>query len=125
LRRTVECIGAEEAIGTQKSFSFKESQRVRRLIRDTLEITDSPSSRNPGDIADFIYWNCESLSRDAAERWLRSLTEHEVARLQLGDVLSALAPGSRVILTSWLTTTRLRVGVRPHTRESATRRAKK
>jgi hypothetical protein len=63
------------------------------LIRDTLEITDSPSSRNPGDIADFIYWNCESLSRDAAERWLRSLMEHEVARLQLGDVLSALAPG--------------------------------
>jgi hypothetical protein len=76
-----------------EELSLKESQRVQRLIRDYLEITDSPSSRDPYQIADFIYWNCESLSRDATERWLRSLTEQEVARLLLGDVLGALAPG--------------------------------
>jgi hypothetical protein len=70
-----------------------ESQRVGRLIRDTLEINDSPSSHDPGEIADFVVGNCLSESRTAAERWLRSLTEQEIARLQLGDVLSALAPG--------------------------------
>jgi hypothetical protein len=70
-----------------------DSQRIQRIIRDTLEITDSPSSRDPYQIADFVYWNCESLSRDAAERWLNSLTEKELAGLEFGDVLSALAPG--------------------------------
>jgi hypothetical protein len=70
-----------------------EANRVGRIIRDTLEIDDSPSSREPGEIADFIYWNCASASRASAERWLVSLTEKEVARLQLGDVLGALAPG--------------------------------
>src|SRR2546426_12835948 len=73
--------------------SAAEANRVGRIIRDTLEIDDSPSSRDPGEIADFIYWNCSSGSRDAAERWLGSLTEKDIARLQLGDVLSALAPG--------------------------------
>jgi hypothetical protein len=70
-----------------------EAERVGRIIRDTLEIDDSPSSREPYQIADFVYWNCESASRAAAERWLGSLTEKEIARLQLGDVLGALAPG--------------------------------
>jgi hypothetical protein len=73
--------------------SAAEAERVGRIIRDTLEIDDSPSSRDPGEIADFIYWNCWSASRAAAERWLGSLTEKDIARLQLGDVLSALAPG--------------------------------
>jgi len=73
--------------------SASEAARVGRIIRDTLEIDDAPSSRDPGEIADFIYWNCWSASRVAAERWLVSLTEQEIARLQLGDVLSALAPG--------------------------------
>ena len=70
-----------------------EANRVGRIIRDTLEIDDAPSSREPGEIADFIVHNCWSGSRAATERWLGSLTEQEVARLQLGDVLSALAPG--------------------------------
>ena len=73
--------------------SLEESRGVRGLIRGCLEITDSPSDRDPYGIADFIYWNCASASRAAAERWLGSLTEKEIARLQLGDVLSALAPG--------------------------------
>lgn len=71
----------------------KESQRVRRLIRDYLEITDSPSGLDPYQIADFIYWNCESASQDATERWLRSMTDQEIGQLQLGDVLMALVPG--------------------------------
>jgi hypothetical protein len=71
-----------------------ESHRVRRLIRDTLEIADSPSSREPYQIADFIFWNCESGSRDAAERWLKSLSDEQVADLRLGDLLAALAPGA-------------------------------
>jgi hypothetical protein len=79
--------------GDADALTAAEADRVGRIIRDTLEITDSPSSRDPGEIAYFIYWNCTSASRAAAERWLRSLTEKEVARLQLGDVLSALAPG--------------------------------
>ena len=76
-----------------EELSPAESQRVQRLIRDYLEITDSPSSREPYQIADFVYWNCESASRDAAERWLNSLTEKQLAGLAFGDVLSALAPG--------------------------------
>jgi hypothetical protein len=71
----------------------EELRRVQRLILDYLEISDRPSSREPHHIAEFIYWNCWSASRDAAERWLRSLTDEEVKGLQLGDVLSALAPG--------------------------------
>jgi hypothetical protein len=82
----------EHLEGDADELTPAESQRVSRIIRDTLEITDSPSSRRPGEIADFIYWNCWSASRAAAERWLRSLTEQEVARLLLGDVLGALAP---------------------------------
>jgi hypothetical protein len=73
--------------------SLEESRQVRRMIRDSLEITDSPSGRDPYQIADFIYWNCESASRDAADRWLRSLTEKQLAGLGFGDVLAALAPG--------------------------------
>ncbi|HYS86322.1 MAG TPA: hypothetical protein VEN78_15170, partial [Bradyrhizobium sp.] len=73
--------------------SLAESQRVRGLIRDCLEITDSPDSRDPYQIADFIYWNCSSLSRDAAERYLRSLTDKEVAKLDVGSVLALLQPG--------------------------------
>lgn len=76
-----------------EELSPAESQRVQRLIRDNLEITDSPSSRDPYQIADFVYWNCASASRDAAERWLRSLTDEAVARLDVADVLAALQPG--------------------------------
>src|SRR3989442_1810166 len=79
--------------GAAQELTAAEANRVGRIIRDTLEIDDAPSSRDPGEIADFIYWNCASASRAAAERWLCSLTEKEVARLQLGDVLSALSPG--------------------------------
>jgi hypothetical protein len=32
-------------------------------------------------------------SRATSERWLLSLTDQEVARLQLGDVLAAVSPG--------------------------------
>ena len=71
-----------------------ESQRIQRLIRDALKITDSPSSPDPGEIADFIYWNCESASRESAERWLQSLTGDQMTRLSLNDVLAALAPGA-------------------------------
>lgn len=73
--------------------SLEESRGVRGLIRDSLEIDDSPSERDPYQIADFVFWNCESASRDAAERWLRSLTEKQLAGLGFGDVLAALAPG--------------------------------
>ena len=73
--------------------SLEESRGVRALIRDSLEIDDSPSDRDPYQIADFIYWNCESASRDAADRWLRSLTAKQLAGLGFGDVLAALAPG--------------------------------
>jgi hypothetical protein len=73
--------------------SLEESRGVRGLIRDCLEIADSPSERDPYQIADFIYWNCESASRDAADRWLRSLTAKQLAGLGFGDVLAALAPG--------------------------------
>ena len=73
--------------------SAVEAARVGRIIRDTLEIDDAPSSRDPGEIADFVIHNCWSGSRAAAERWLGSLTEKDITRLQLGDVLSALAPG--------------------------------
>jgi hypothetical protein len=31
-----------------------EASRVGRIIRDTLEIDDAPSSRDPGEIADFV-----------------------------------------------------------------------
>jgi len=81
---------ADEETG---ELSLKESQRVRRLIRDYLEITDSPSERDPFQIANFIYWSCWSASRDAAERYLDSLTEKQVADLLFGDVLALLAPG--------------------------------
>lgn len=77
----------------EDELSDVDSRRVRRLVKETLEINDSPSSRIPGEIADYIYWNCDSLSRDAVERWLNSLTESALGELQLGDVLSALAPG--------------------------------
>jgi hypothetical protein len=73
--------------------SLEESRGVRGLIRDCLEITDSPSERDPYQIADFIYWNCESASRDAADRYLASLTDRQVAGLGLGDVLALLQPG--------------------------------
>src|SRR5258707_11942459 len=73
--------------------SLAESRRVRRLIRDSLEISDSPDSRDPYQIADFIYWNCLSASRAAAERYLGSLTEKEVAKLDVGDGLALLRPG--------------------------------
>ena len=79
--------------GDADELTAAEAERVGRIIRDTLEIDDAPSSREPGEIADFIYWNCESLSRDGAERWLNSLTEKQLASLEFGDVLSALAPG--------------------------------
>ena len=72
---------------------LKESQWVRQLIRDYLEITDTPLSLDPYQIADFIYRNCESSSKDAAERWLRSMTDQEIGQLELSDVLMALVPG--------------------------------
>src|SRR5262245_38959279 len=69
------------------------AQRISRLVADTLETADSPNGRDPYQIADWIYWNCESASRVAAERWLVSLTEKDIVQLRLGDVLAALAPG--------------------------------
>lgn len=80
----------DEATG---ELSPAEHRRVRGLIRDYLEITDSPNSREPYQIADFIYWNCWSASRAAAERYLASLTDTQVAELNLGDVLALLQPG--------------------------------
>lgn len=71
----------------------EEFRRVQRLIRDYLAITDSPDSREPSLIADYIYWNCESASRDATDRYLSALTDKQIAKLQLGDVLSCLSPG--------------------------------
>jgi hypothetical protein len=72
---------------------IEEAQRVRRLIRDCLCIADSPASREPYQIADFIYWNCESASRDATERYLTALKKEQIATMQLGDVLACLSPG--------------------------------
>ena len=69
----------------------QEFRRVQRLIRDYLAITDSPDSRDPHEIADWIYWNCETKS--PTERYLAALTEEQVAKFQLGDVLSCLSPG--------------------------------
>jgi hypothetical protein len=79
--------------GDADELSAAEAERVGRIIRDTLEIDDAPSSREPGEIVDFAIHNCWSGSRAAAERWLNSLTQDEVADLQLGDVLAALSPG--------------------------------
>src|SRR5438445_11600139 len=76
-----------------EELSPAESQRVQRLVRDSLEITDSPSSRDPYEIADFICCNCSSGSQAAAERYLASLTDRQVAGLGLGDVLALLQPG--------------------------------
>lgn len=60
----------------------------------SARITDSPSSRIPGEIADFVFWNCSSGSQSAAERWLDSLREEELDNLMLGDVRGLLQPGS-------------------------------
>lgn len=81
---------ADEATG---ELSPAEHRRVRGLIRDYLEISDSPSERDPYQIADFIYWNSLSGARAAAERYLASLTDTQVAELSLGDVLALLQPG--------------------------------
>jgi hypothetical protein len=89
----LETILTEEADEETGQISLEEWKKVRRLIREYLEITDSPSELEPNQIAHFIYWNCEELSRSAAERWLRRLTVEEVARLYLGDVLALLQPG--------------------------------
>jgi hypothetical protein len=70
-----------------------EFARVRRKIQANLDINDGPGSRDPVDIADFIYWHSEPASISAATRWVESLTATEVARLGLGEVLGALHPG--------------------------------
>ena len=80
---------ADEETG---ELSLEESRRVRRSIREWLEISDEPSSSDPYQIADFIYWNCGSAERDAAERWLASLTAKEREALVFGDLLEALQP---------------------------------
>ena len=69
------------------------AQQVRRFFREYLDTWDSPFSSDPVEIADFIYWNCESVSRNAAERWLNSLTAEALGKLRLGDVLGLLQPG--------------------------------
>jgi hypothetical protein len=81
---------ADEETGLRPVEEFR---RVQRVIRDSLAITDSPDSGGPYQIADFIYWNCESASSHATERYLAALTEEQKAKFQLGDVLSCLSPG--------------------------------
>lgn len=70
------------------------ARRVRATITEVLEVSDSPSSRDLYQIADWIYWNCAASAREAAERWLLTLRVDETAELQLGDVLAALAHGA-------------------------------
>lgn len=81
---------ADKASG---QLSSAQSRLVRLSIRDHLKISDSPSSRDPDQIAEFVYWNCWSLSRAATERWLASLPEKERDALGLGEVLETLLPG--------------------------------
>ena len=73
--------------------SREAATQVGRMFRDYLETWNTPDGRDPAEIADFIYENCESLSRSAAGRWLNSLSPKEVADLSLGDVLGLLRPG--------------------------------
>ena len=90
LERILQDEYADEDTG---ELSPAEHQRVRRLIRDYLEISDSPSERDPYQIAFFVCQNCSELSQAAAERYLASLTDRQVAGLGLGDVLALLQPG--------------------------------
>lgn len=83
----------DHADAETEELSLQESQKVRRLIRDYLDIEDSPGECDPYQIANFVYWNCWSASQAAAERYLASMTENQVANLLLGDVLALLRPG--------------------------------
>ena len=78
--------------GAEK-ISFAEAARIGRQIRDYLVISDSPWGREPNDIAVFICASCDSASKDAAERWLQSSSEKDLADLDLVDVLMLLQPG--------------------------------
>jgi hypothetical protein len=75
----------------ETELSIEVANDLRRRIREWLEVSDSPDGRDPYEFAHWICWNCETTV--AAERWLRSMTKEEIAELQLGDVLMALAPG--------------------------------
>lgn len=77
----------------EDALAVAEARGIAGLIRDRLAITDSPSSRDPIEIADFIYWNVGSASRAATERYLAALPAAELASLRLGDVLACLTPG--------------------------------
>lgn len=90
---TLERTLGELAHGATGELSRQQARNVRWMIRDQLKISDSPSSREPFAIADFIYWNCWSLSREATERWLASLRAEDLAALCFGEVLETLAPG--------------------------------
>src|SRR5258708_4184121 len=78
--------------GAEK-ISFADAARIDRQIRDYLAISDSPWGREPYDIADFICHSCGSASKDAAERWLQSISDEQRANLGLVDVLMLLQPG--------------------------------
>src|SRR5258708_32206153 len=77
--------------GAEK-ISFAEAGRIDSQIRDYLAISDSPWGREAYDIADFICASCGSASKDAAERWLQSISDEQRANLGLVDVLMLLQP---------------------------------
>lgn len=76
----------------EEKISFADAARMNRQIRDYLGVSDSPWGREPVEIADFICHNCGSWSRDAAERWLSSISKQALERLGLVDVLMLLQP---------------------------------
>src|SRR5712692_8437711 len=74
----------------EEKISFAEAARIDLQIRDYLIISYSPWGRTPFEIAVFICHSCESV--DAAERWLRSISEQERASLTFIDVLQLSEP---------------------------------
>jgi hypothetical protein len=72
------------------NLTFAEAARIDLQIRDYLIISYSPWGRTPFEIANFICHSCDSV--DAANRWLRSISEQERAGLTFIDVLQLIEP---------------------------------
>ncbi len=82
--------------GAPNKLSTDDAARVRRVIADTLKIADPPISADPLAVVEFIVWNCGDELRDAVEHWLGSLTQDQLQKVDLCEVLEALRPIGKI-----------------------------
>ena len=90
LLTTLSGLVEEEVRAETGELSVEKLEGIRHLLSIHLDITDSQRCHSPNEMAATIYSRCGSTSRDAAERWLRSLSEEERASLTLSHLLMAL-----------------------------------